>query len=369
MKAILVAAMRLEAQQLARDKAYVLLTIVAAVSLLVLLSMFGLTASDVPMALVIDDRGPYARPFVESLVEVPHAFRFTRMTPERAEDLMRTGDIVGVIRIPKDFSREITSGGTVAIEVELDNVNVDIVADVQRSLPSAIVSFGHKIGLPGLRVRLVEHDVWPRDTSFLPYITVSGLGLVSFIIASVLGALSIAREWERRTWRVWRLSPAKPALVLAGKLLTNACVSLVAIALAALVVVFAYGAVPARPLSAILGIVTCVACFTCVGACIGALVRRSLVLVPLLFGLAMPLFIDSGALEPTRFDGEGIWALAHLTPLYYAVGWLEWSFFGLVITPEPSWSLLVVLLALGVVSFALARRIVTRWSATREHAT
>lgn len=366
MIAMLLAAMRLEGQQLLRDKAYILLTLVAAMSFLALVSMFGLTASDAPMALVVDDRGPYVRPFVESLVEVPHAFRLTRMTPDHAGELLARGDLVGIIRIPPGFSSEIASGATVAVEVEVDNVNVDIVTDVQRSLPAAIVGFGHKVGLPGLRVRLVEHDVWPRDTSFLPYITVSGIGLAALVIASVLGALSVAREWETRTWRVWRLSPAPVALVLAGKLLSTGLVSLGAVALATLVVVFGYGAIPSRPFAAAAGIVAAVACFTCIGACIGALVRRSLVLVPLLFGLAMPLYIDSGALEPTRFDGETIWRVSHLTPLYYAVGWLDWAFFGLRITPEPPWLLFVVLVVLGGASFALAQRVVSRWSAREE---
>ncbi len=51
----------------------------------------------------------------------------------------------------------------------------------------------------------------------------------------------------------------------------------------------------------------CVAIFTCLGAWLGAILKRTLAAVPLLFGLAMPFYVDSGALEPTRFDGEAIW--------------------------------------------------------------
>ena len=361
MTRVLLAAMRLEAQQLLREKAYVLLTVIASLGFLALVSMFGLTASDVPMALVIDDKGPYTRPFVEALVEVPHAFRLARMTQDEAQGLIARGDLVGVIRIPPGFNETIASGDTVPIEVELDNVNVDIVADVQRALPAAIVGFGHKVGFPGLRAKLVEHDVYRGDTSFLPYITVSGIGLVALVIASVLAALAVAREWESRTWRVWRLSPASSAAVLAGKLATTALVSLVAVGLTALVVVFAYGAVPAHPAAAALGIVVSVLCFTCMGALVGALVRRPFVLVPLIFGLAMPLYIDSGALEPTRFDGETLFALAHVTPLYWVVGWLDWAFFDLRITPEPPWSLLLVTCALGALAFFGSVRRVARW--------
>src|SRR5207247_359187 len=83
------------------------------------------------------------------------------------------------------------------------------------------------------------------------------------------------------------------------------------------------------------GHAACVALSTPVGAWLGALLKRTLAAVPLLFGLAMPFYVDSGALEPTRFDGDAIWALAHLSPVYYAVGVLEWAFHGLHVTPEP----------------------------------
>jgi ABC-2 type transport system permease protein len=353
--AVVISTMRLELQQLLRDRLYVALTMLAAVSFLGLVSLFGLTAADAPMALVVHDRGPYTRPFVEALVKVPHAFRLTRMTPEEAEQKIRTGDLVGAIVIPATFSADIASGATVAIDVEVDNVNVDIITDVQRALPAAIVGFGKDVGLPGLRVKLVEHDTWPRDTNFLPYITVSGLALTALIIAGVLGAIAIAREHESRTIKLWHVSPAKVEALLLGKLGVVTAVGTCAMALVTALVVGGYGVVPVHPIAAAVALVVCVVSFGSVGLCLGVVIRRTLVLLPLLFGLAMPLFIDSGALEPTRFDGETLWKLAHLTPLYYATGILQWAFFGLRITPESPWVDLGVLASIGAVAFAIAR--------------
>jgi hypothetical protein len=67
----------------------------------------------------------------------------------------------------------------------------------------------------------------------------------------------------------------------------------------------------------------------------------------------MPLYVDSGALEPTRFDGETIWRIAHLSPIYYAVGVLEWAYHGIRVTPEPVYLDLLALLAIAVVSVTL----------------
>src|SRR6187399_1734564 len=104
------AGMVLELQQLLRDRAYVALTVLAAVSFLGLVSLFGLTASDAPMALVVHDRGPFVRPFVEALVKVPHAFRLTRMTAAEADAKLAEGVLVGSIVIPAHFSEAIASG-------------------------------------------------------------------------------------------------------------------------------------------------------------------------------------------------------------------------------------------------------------------
>jgi hypothetical protein len=127
-------------------------------------------------------------------------------------------------------------------------------------------------------------------------------------------------------------------------------------AVATAIVILGYGVVPKHPFAMAAGLIVAVGAFSALGACIGALVRRSLVIVPLLFGSAMPLYIDSGALEPTRFDGEFVWRIAHLTPLYYVVAWLEWAFFDLVIAPEPPWFHLGIVMLLGAVAFAVARR-------------
>src|SRR5207247_2179614 len=140
--------------------------------------------------------------------------------------------------------------------------------------------FARQHRFPGTSVEMVEHDVWPHDTGYIPYLAVSALALDAMVIAGILGAMATAREWERATVTLLRLSPASPAIVLAGTL----CV---------------------------------------------------------------------GALEPTRFDGEAIWALAHLSPVYYAVGVLEWAFHGLHVTPEPVWVDLLVLVVIAVVAVIL----------------
>jgi hypothetical protein len=70
--------------------------------------------------------------------------------------------------------------------------------------------------------------------------------------------------------------------------------------------------------------------------------------------------VDSGALEPARFDGDTIWWIAHASPVYHAVGVMEDAFHGLRVTPDPVWLDLVALLGFAVASVALALRSLRR---------
>jgi ABC-2 family transporter protein len=343
----------LEFAQLRGNRGFVALTALAAVSFLVMVSLFGLTGAYAPVALINLDGGPYAQRFIETLLGAHHSFALKDMSAEEADAKLHSGRLVGIITIPAGFSADVARGTTVPIDVRIDNVNVDLTNDVQRALPAAIVAFGRMHNFPGVRVQMVEHDVLPRDTGYIPYLVVSALALDAMVIAGILGAMATAREWECRTVKLLRLSPACAGVVLAGKLMVAALVAGAALALALLTIVFVYDVVPVAPWTTVLTLGACVAIFTCVGAWVGALLKRTLAAVPLLFGLAMPFYVDSGALEPTRFDGEAIWMIAHLSPVYYAVGVLEWAFHGLHVTPEPTYVDLLVLVVIAVVAVTL----------------
>jgi hypothetical protein len=110
------------------------------------------------------------------------------------------------------------------------------------------------------------------------------------------------------------------------------------------IVIGGYGIIPLHPLEMAGVMLLSIAIFGCVGVLIGVLLKRTLPVVSLIVGLGFPLYLCSGSLEPQRFDGNIIWALAHISPVYYAVGILEDAFHGLQVTPEPQWLNFVILL-------------------------
>src|SRR5262249_49039909 len=149
------ASAELEAAQLRTNFWFVALTALAAVSFLVMVSLFGLTGAYAPVALINLDGGPYSQSFIEALNGAHHSFALKSMGGEGAQAGLPWGRLAGLIPTPAGFSADVARGITVPIDVRIDNVNVDMTNDVQRALPAAIVAFGKRHNFPGVRVEMV----------------------------------------------------------------------------------------------------------------------------------------------------------------------------------------------------------------------
>lgn len=354
------ASFRLELRQLLASRVLIALTVLEAITFLVLVTLFGLTGSKAPTALINEDHGPLAAAFIADLEHAHHSFALRAMTKADATKALSRGDLVAAITIPSDFSQAVAAGQTAVVPVEVDNVDADLTDDIERALPSAIEAFGIEQHLPGIRVVASERDLIGHDTGFIPYLVVSALALDALVVAGVLGGVSLTREWESGTIDQLRLAPVGAGYLLGGKLAAAAAISAVAVGGAAAVVLAAYGIPPANLIATAGALAVCVVIFTALGAAVGSFIRRTLPIAPLFFGLAMPLYIDSGALEPQRFDGRMLWALSHLTPVYSAVGVLENAVNGLRVTPESAVQDLVVLALWALASLLVAAAILGR---------
>ncbi len=353
-------AARMELEQLRRSGVLVGLVILEALTFLVLVSLFGLTGARAPTALVDLDGGPMAKSFIRHLDEARHSFRLKRMTFEQGEDGISHGDLAAIITIPRNFTRDVSAGKTALVPITVDNVNQDLADDIREAMPSAITAFAAEHDFQGVRLVAKENDLIDHDTDYVPYLVVSALVLAAFVVAGILGAFALTREFEARTIVSWRLAPVHPGWVLAGKLLTSASVAAVAVGAATAVVVVGYHVSPTHWLGGLFALLLCTIIFTSLGACAGALFRRTLPVAALFFGLALPFYIDSGALEPLRFDGEKLWTAGHASPVYSAIGVLQWGFHGLRVTPETLQVNILVLVLWTITSLLVATAVLSR---------
>lgn len=328
-------AFRAELLQMGRSRTLVALAMIQAITFLLLVSLFGLTGSMAPTALINNDNGPYSKIFIKNLQNDHHSFALRTMDLKTANEELERGRLVAILTIPSGFSQTIALGQTASVNVTVDNIDADMTDDIQRAMPSAVVSFARSINLPNIQVHVQEHDLFAKDTGFIPYLIVSALALDAFVVAGILGAVAVAREYESGTEKILRLSPTRPLIPLMGRVLAADLIAFCGMLLSVVIVVVGYRTVPVHPFEMMGAIILCTLIFGYVGAMLGVMLKRTLPVSSLIFGLALPLYIDSGSLEPERFDGNIIWGYAHLSPIYYAVGILEHAFHGYQVTPEP----------------------------------
>lgn len=331
---------RAELLQLGRSRLFLALTAIQAIAFLLLVSLFGLTGSRAPVALVNNDRannggtGKYASKFIEALREAHHSFAISPMDSVSAARALHNGEIVAVITIPAEFSESVVFGKDTMIKVDVDNIDTDMTDDVQRALPSAIVQFGSQLRLPEVRLHVAEVDLVDHDTGFIPYLVVSGLVLDAFVIAGILSAMTVAREFETGNLRLLMVAPIHPLVPIMGRVAATNVIAGAVMVCPVSVVVFGYHVHPLHPAGAVGVLLLCTAVFGFVGVALGAILKRTLPVAALVFGISLPLYLCSGSLEPERFDGGRLWILGHLSPVYQAVGLLEMAFHGLKVTPE-----------------------------------
>lgn len=345
----------MELNRLRRSRLLLTLVVVQAVTFLLLVTLFGLTGAYAPTIVVNNDHGPVAQTFINNLENDHHSFALTFMSNETAaKQLVSQGQYVAMIVIPQGFSRNISEGLTVPLTVFIDNINTDMTSDIERAVPAAVMSFGTQLNFVGLNATQSETDVYPQDTSFIRYMIASSLVLNTLIIAGTLSALSVAEEFESKTARLIEVSPVHPLIPLLGRVTATMLVSIAALAITVLVALVGYGVTPVYPVEMVLTLLLCVVIYSCVGAALGALMKRTLPVAVLVLGIALPLFLFSGSYEPERFDGPYIWTAAHFSPEYYGVGLIEHAVFNLTVTPEPLSVLVLALVGWGTGALGLA---------------
>ncbi len=347
-----IGAFKAELIQLIRSPLLITLTVIQAITFIFLVNFFGMTGAFAPTALIDLDKGYYAKAFTESLKNAHHSFDLKFMDEKTAMERVKLGKIVAMITIPEGFSEAIDNGETVPLKVVVDNIDTDMTADIQRALPAAITAFGREFQLPGISVRTAEFDLIDHDTGFIPYLVVSALALSALIISGILGAVTVAREFESKTAELLIVSPIHPMIPLIGRVLATNVISVFTMLIAASIVIFGHGVIPVHPLELAVTLLACVIIFGWIGAAMGAAMKRTLPVASLVFGISLPLYLFSGTYEPERFDGNLIWGMAHFTPLYYAVGILEHAALDLRVTPEPVYINFLALAGWAILSLA-----------------
>lgn len=190
--------------------------------------VFGFAAtydlSDVPYAVLNEDRGPVARGLLSDFEGSP-TLRFEGALDDEheIEAMIDARRVLMVVRIPPDFSSDVLRGGAGSVQLIVDGRNSNT-AMLALSYAESIVT--------GFDVRWqAEHTgrappativtrAWFNQNLRTQWFFVPGIvGLLSLVVTTMVTALSVAREREMGTLDQLLVTPLRPAEILIGKVI------------------------------------------------------------------------------------------------------------------------------------------------------
>jgi ABC-2 type transport system permease protein len=227
---------RKEAIQLRRDPRSMLLAFAMPLALLL---FFGYAISwdlkDIPLAVRDEDGTRQSRELVAAL-EGSGYFRVREHLDSRADIDHRLQHQLGVVvlLVPRGFGRDLAAGRPAPVQLLLDGSDANTATIAQNYADAIVARWSAQVLLQGRTLPgtvRAEPRVWYNPTLASRNMIVPGLiAVIMSIIAAMLTALTIAREWERGTMEQLVATPVHRLEVVFGKLLPYLAIGLIDVA-------------------------------------------------------------------------------------------------------------------------------------------
>jgi ABC-2 type transport system permease protein len=257
----LLAVSRKEVLQLRRDTRSLLMAFLMPAVLLVFFGyIISFDVKDIRLAVLDQDQSPRSRELVESFVSAGR-FHITDRLSSHAQitPLMDRGAVRMVLVIPPGFARRISAGEVSPVQAIVDGADANT-SGISLNYATAIVtSYSAAIALRATRMVppvSPESRVWYNETLDSAAMIVPGLiAVIMMIIAAMLTALTVSREWERGSMEQLIATPVGRAEVILGKLLPYLAIGAVDVLGAVLIGLWVFD-VPFRGNPALLSVMT-----------------------------------------------------------------------------------------------------------------
>ncbi|MBM4183110.1 MAG: ABC transporter permease [Gemmatimonadetes bacterium] len=219
--------------QLKRDTRSMILAFVLPVLLLIFFG-YAITwdVNDIPVAVLDQDRTPESRLLVEAF-ESSGYFSVSEYldSPELVDQRLVGDDVIGVLWIPPGFERDVDAPGRAAeVQLLLDGSDANTATIALNYADAIVTRFGARAMLGGSRATppiALQARTWYNPNLVSRHMIVPGLiAVIMSIIAAMLTALTIAREWERGTMEQLAATPVSRVEVVIGKLLPYVAIGL-----------------------------------------------------------------------------------------------------------------------------------------------
>jgi ABC-2 type transport system permease protein len=247
--------------------------------------------------------------------------------PDRYADvdrLLEAGTAKIVLVVPPDLDRALNPTGA-PVQLLLDGADANTATIAQNYARAIVARYAADVELRGRRLVApadAEVRVWYNETLESRNMIVPGLvAVIMSIIAAMLTALTIAREWERGTMEQLAATPVHRVEVVIGKLLPYVAIGIFDVALAVLAGVLVFG-VPLRGNLLLLALMTLLFLLGALsfGMFISAAVKSQLLATQLALQTTyLPALLLSGFIFAIAAMPVALQAVTYVVPARYYV--------------------------------------------------
>jgi ABC-2 type transport system permease protein len=237
---------RKETVQLRRDpRSLAMAFLVPAAMIVVFGYIISFDVRDIAVAVLDRDHSAQSRALVSAFVSSGRFDVTNRLDAESQIDpLLNRGAVRMALVIPSGFEEDLASRKPAPVQAIFDGADANT-ASIAMNYATAIVgAFSASAVLGSSTVPSpidVQSRVWYNEALDSAPMIVPGLvAVIMMIIAAMLTALTIAREWERGTMEQLAATPVSRVEVIAGKLLPYLAIGLVDVTAAVLIGVFVF---------------------------------------------------------------------------------------------------------------------------------
>ncbi|PYL86458.1 MAG: mannose-1-phosphate guanyltransferase [Verrucomicrobia bacterium] len=293
------------------------------------LTLFGYAINSdprhLPAAVLLADQGPQGRTLLYAMKNSTF-FNFVRQvkTEREGRELLERGQVLFVVNIPENFSRDLWRGDRPEVLVEADATDPVATSTalgslgslfdtaLQNDLKGSLATLAGTSGPIDLRVHALYNPEVVTQYNIVPGL----MGVILTMTMVMITGLAITRERERGTMENLLSMPTRPSEVLIGKIVPYILVGYIQIAVILIAASFLFH-VPMEGSIILLGVVALVfiAANLAMGITFSTIAKNQLQAVQMTFFFFLPSILLSGFMFP--FRGMPRWAqmLGEVLPL------------------------------------------------------
>ncbi len=221
---------RKETIQLRRDPRSLAMAFLVPAAMIIFFGyIISFDVKDIRLAVLDEDRTQASRELVQAFVAAGR-FRVTENVTNDAAiaPLLDRAKIRMALIIPPGYQKDIEAGRAAPVQAIVDGADANT-ASIAMNYATAIIASRSRFQPPVQP----EPRVWYNESLESANMIVPGLvAVIMMIIAAMLTALTIAREWERGTMEQLAATPVHPAEVIVGKLVPYMVIGLIDVTIA-----------------------------------------------------------------------------------------------------------------------------------------